>query len=57
MSANCVPQATCVGYAVIKTDCRAFVTRPGLADWFSDKYLPLMEEKGLEAWPEVKTLL
>ena len=31
--------------------------RIGLADWFSDKYLPLMEEKGLEAWPEVKAML
>lgn len=31
--------------------------RIGLTDWFSDKYLPLMEEKGLEVWPEVKTLL
>ena len=31
--------------------------RIGLADWFSDKYLPLMEEKGLEVWPEVKKLL
>lgn len=31
--------------------------RIGLTDWFSDKYLPLMEEKGLEAWPEVRKLL
>ena len=31
--------------------------RIGLADWFSDKYLPLMQEKGLEAWPEVKAML
>ena len=29
----------------------------GFTDWFNDKYLPLMEEKGLEAWPEVKTML
>ena len=31
--------------------------RIGLADWFSDKYLPLMQENGLEAWPEVKAML
>ena len=31
--------------------------RIGLADWFSDKYLPLMQEKGLEAWPAVKAML
>lgn len=36
-------------------------TRPGyqdaLAKWFSDKYLPLMAEKGEEAWPKVRELL
>ena len=31
--------------------------RIGLANWFSDKYLTLMEEKGLEFWREVKKLL
>jgi glutathione S-transferase len=28
-----------------------------LAAWFNPKYLPLMEEKGTEAWPRVKRLL
>jgi glutathione S-transferase len=28
-----------------------------LADWFNPKYLPLMDEKGREAWPRVKELL
>ena len=28
-----------------------------LARWFNEKYLPLMEEKGREAWPKVKALL
>ncbi|MSQ53594.1 MAG: glutathione S-transferase family protein [Betaproteobacteria bacterium] len=28
-----------------------------LAAWFNPKYLPLMEEKGHEAWPKVKKLL
>lgn len=28
-----------------------------LAKWFNPKYLPLMEEKGNEAWPRVKELL
>ena len=28
-----------------------------LAKWFNPKYLPLMEEKGTEAWPKVKALL
>ncbi|MFM9971121.1 MAG: glutathione S-transferase family protein [Burkholderiales bacterium] len=28
-----------------------------LAAWFNPKYLPLMEEKGNEAWPKVKALL
>jgi glutathione S-transferase len=28
-----------------------------LAKWFNDKYLPLMEEKGREAWPKVQALL
>jgi glutathione S-transferase len=28
-----------------------------LAAWFNPKYLPLMEEKGREAWPRVKALL
>ena len=28
-----------------------------LAAWFNPKYLPLMEEKGREAWSRVKTLL
>ena len=28
-----------------------------LAKWFNPKYLPLMEEKGNEAWPRVKQLL
>ena len=35
--------------------------RPGyqdaLAKWFNAKYLPLMAEKGTEAWPKVKELL
>ena len=35
--------------------------RPGyqdaLAKWFNAKYLPLMEEKGTEAWPSVSELL
>jgi glutathione S-transferase len=35
--------------------------RPGyqdaLAKWFNAKYLPLMEEKGTEAWPRVRELL
>ena len=29
----------------------------GLARWFNDSYLPLMAEKGAEAWPRVKALL
>lgn len=28
-----------------------------LAKWFNAKYLPLMEQKGTEAWPRVKELL
>jgi glutathione S-transferase len=28
-----------------------------LAKWFNPKYLPLMDEKGTEAWPKVKALL
>jgi hypothetical protein len=28
-----------------------------LAKWFNAKYLPLMDEKGTEAWPRVKALL
>lgn len=28
-----------------------------LAAWFNPKYLPLMEEKGSEAWPKVKRML
>jgi len=28
-----------------------------LAKWFNEKYLPLMDEKGREAWPKVKALL
>ena len=28
-----------------------------LAKWFNPKYLPLMAEKGTEAWPKVKALL
>jgi len=31
--------------------------RTGVSDWFNANYLPLMEEKGKEAWPEVKKLL
>jgi glutathione S-transferase len=29
----------------------------GLAKWFNAKYLPLMAEKGTEAWPRVKALI
>ena len=36
-------------------------TRPSykeaLAKWFNPKYLPLMDEKGSEAWPRVCELL
>jgi glutathione S-transferase len=28
-----------------------------LAKWFNEKYLPLMDEKGREAWPKVKAVL
>ena len=28
-----------------------------LAAWFNLEYLPLMEEKGNEAWPRVKQML
>ena len=28
-----------------------------LTRWFNPKYLPLMEDKGSEAWPQVKALL
>jgi glutathione S-transferase len=28
-----------------------------LAKWFNHKYLPLMDEKGIEAWPRVRELL
>jgi glutathione S-transferase len=28
-----------------------------LAKWFNPKYLPLMDEKGTEAWPKVQALL
>jgi glutathione S-transferase len=28
-----------------------------LTKWFNKKYLPLMEEKGTEAWPKAKALL
>lgn len=31
--------------------------RDALAQWFNEKYLPLMAEKGTEAWPRVKALL
>jgi len=31
--------------------------RDALAKWFNPKYLPLMDEKGNEAWPRVKELL
>ncbi len=31
--------------------------REGLGKWFNAKYLPLMAEKGTEAWPRVKELL
>ena len=31
--------------------------REALAKWFNAKYLPLMAEKGAEAWPRVKELL
>jgi glutathione S-transferase len=31
--------------------------RQALAQWFNEKYLPLMAEKGGEAWPRVKALL
>ena len=27
--------------------------REGVANWFSEKYLPLMNKAGLEAWPRV----
>ena len=30
---------------------------PALAKWFSPEYLPLMAEKGEEAWPRVKSIL
>jgi len=29
----------------------------GLAKWFNPKYLPLMEERGTQAWPRVKELI
>jgi len=29
----------------------------GLADWFNANYLPLMQEKGAEAWPRVREIL
>ena len=28
-----------------------------LTKWFNDKYIPLMEEKGAEAWPKVREIL
>jgi hypothetical protein len=28
-----------------------------LAKWFNPRYLPLMDEKGSEAWPRVRELL
>ena len=28
-----------------------------LARWFNEKYLPLMDEKGREAWPRVAVML
>ena len=31
--------------------------RTAMAAWFNPKYLPLMEEKGNEAWPRVRKLL
>ena len=31
--------------------------RTGIADWFNDKYLALMAEKGAEVWPQVKATL
>ncbi|MGH7089100.1 MAG: glutathione S-transferase family protein [Stellaceae bacterium] len=31
--------------------------RDAIAGYFNDKYLPLMAEKGTEAWPRVKSLL
>lgn len=29
----------------------------GIGDWLNDKYLPLMAEKGEEAWPRIKEIL
>ena len=29
----------------------------GISDWINDKYIPLMAEKGDEAWPRVKEIL
>ncbi len=29
----------------------------GISDWINPKYIPLMEEKGNEAWPRVKEIL
>ncbi len=31
--------------------------KTALADWFNDAYLPLMKEKGGEAWPQVQAIL
>ncbi len=31
--------------------------RCALAQWFNEKYLPLMAEKGAEAWPRVQAML
>jgi glutathione S-transferase len=28
-----------------------------LTKWFNDKYIPLMAEKGAEAWPKVREIL
>ncbi len=36
--------------------CARPAYQEGLAKWFNEKYLPLMEEKGREAWPKVKAL-
>jgi hypothetical protein len=29
----------------------------GISDWINDKYIPLMAEKGDEAWPRIKEIL
>ncbi len=30
---------------------------PALRDWFNPKYLPLMAEKGDQAWPQVRDII